>query len=294
MQAVLKEYPTVSIVILNYNGGEDVLECLKSVTQIDYPSYEIIIVDNGSTDDSLLKIKKGYPQIRIIENKSNLGFAEGNNVGIRESAADYILLLNDDTVVGKSILKDLVGAIQTDPKIGIAGPEILYFDVPDQIWSAGGKIGLFGYASHLGKGRKLESYNYPRFVPYICGCAMLIKKEVLNKIGLLDKEYFVYFEDADYCFRANKAGYRCLYVPSPTVWHKVKAEWINNPIQAYYSMRNPFVFARNNLRGLKKLIFITSQIFLIFPYYSVKLIRKDAKIFKNLVTGLKDGLRFHR
>jgi GT2 family glycosyltransferase len=294
VQALKTQFPTVSIVILNYNGGEDVLECLKSVTKIDYPAYEVIVVDNGSTDDSLFKIKNGYPQIRIIENKRNLGFAEGNNVGMRESVSDYILLLNDDTVVGKSILKDLVEAMQTDPNIGIAGPEILYYDAPDQIWSAGGKISLFGYASHLGKGRKVESHNHTDFVPYICGCAIIIKKEVLNKIGLLDKEYFVYFEDADYCFRANKAGYRCLYVPSPTVWHKVKAEWINNPVQAYYSMRNAFVFARKNLRGPRKFTFIASQIFLIFPYYSVKLIGKDAKIFKKLVTGLKDGLRYHR
>jgi GT2 family glycosyltransferase len=292
VQSSQKNDPTVSIVILNYNGGEDVLECVKSVIQIDYSAFEIIVVDNGSTDDSILKIKNGYPQVRIIENKRNLGFAEGNNVGMRASTSDFILLLNDDTVVGKNMLKDLVEAIQADPKIGIAGPEILYYDSPERIWSAGGKIGLFGYAIHLGKGRKIKSSDQTLPVPYICGCAILIKREVVNKIGLLDSDYFAYFEDADYCFRANKAGYRSLYVPTPTVWHKVKPEWINNPVQAYYSMRNPFIFASKNLKGLRKFIFVTSQILLIFPFYSIKLICKDSNILKNLAKGLKDGLRY--
>ncbi len=292
MQSVNIANPSVSIVILNYNGGEDVLECLQSVTQIDYPAYEVIIVDNGSKDESLQNIKKRYPSIRIVENKRNLGFSEGNNVGIRESAAPYILLLNDDTVVSKGILKDLLGAIQGDQNIGIAGPAVMYYKNPDRIWSAGAKIGLLGYASHLGKGQKMDSYNLPSRVPYICGCAILIKRDVINRVGLLDAEYFAYFEDADYCFRARKAGYRCLYVPSPTVWHKVNAEWINSPVQAYYNMRNPFMFARKNLKGLRKIIFITSQIVLMFPYYSIKLFGKDSKIFRGLVRGLKDGLNY--
>ncbi len=282
----------VSIIILNYNGGADVLECLESVSHIDYPAYDVIVVDNGSTDDSLQNIRKRYPQIRIIENGRNLGFAEGNNVGIRASSSPYILLLNDDTTVGKNILKDLVEATQADPKAGIAGPAILYHETPDRIWSAGSRIGLLGYASHMGKGRKMESCSFPQPVDYICGCAILIKREVVDKVGLLDGEYFTYFEDADYCFRARKAGYRCLYVPSPTVWHKSGAEWITNPVQAYYYMRNAVIFAKKNLGGLRKTIFISSQVLIMFPYYSIKLARKDGGIFKGLARGLKDGFGY--
>jgi GT2 family glycosyltransferase len=257
---------------------------------IDYPAYEVIVVDNGSTDDSLLNIRKRYPRVKIIVNGRNLGFAEGNNVGIRESSSPYILLLNDDTVVGKSVLKDLVEAIQADPKIGIAGPEVLYHEAPDRIWSAGCRISSLGYASHMGKGRKGESCHVLRPVDYICGCAILIKREVVNKIGLLEPKYFTYFEDADYCFRARKAGYQCLYVPSPTVWHKSKAEWITNQVQAYYYMRNAVIFGKKNLDGLKKSSFIASQVLLMFPYYSIKLVGRGQGILKGLAKGLKDGI----
>jgi GT2 family glycosyltransferase len=284
------EIPAVSIIILNYQRGTDVLECLESVTHIDYPAYEVTVVDNGSTDNSLLNIRKRYPQVRIIENGRNLGYAEGNNIGIREKSCPYFLLLNDDAVVGKSILKDLVEAVQADPRAGIAGPAILYHEDRDRIWCAGGRISLFGYASHIGKGQRIESRNSLRPVEYICGCAILIRREVINQIGLLDPEYFSYFEDADYCFRARRAGYRCLYVPSPTVWHKAGADWVVNPVQAYYYMRNAIIFARKNLRGLRRIIFIWSQLFLMLPYYFLMLIWKDPGIVKNLTRGLRDGL----
>ena len=121
---------------------------------------------------------------------------------------------------------------------------------------------------------------------------MLIKREVIDNIGLMDPDYFLYYDDADYCFRARKAGFDCLYIPSPTVRHKTGAEWITNSIQAYYYMKNGFMFARKNLTGFKKYTFITSQIVFMFPYYSFKMIRKDFKIFQGLVRGLKDGLKY--
>jgi GT2 family glycosyltransferase len=284
------EKPAVSIIILNYQRGADTLECLDSISYIDYPNYEVIVVDNGSTDDSLTEIRKRYPRVRIIENGRNLGFAEGNNAGIRQSTSPYVLLLNDDVVVEKEILKDLIEAAQADPKTGIAGPAVMYQETPDLIWSAGGKVNTFGYTSHLGKGQKIESYRSSRYVDYIVGCAILIKREVLNKVGLLDAEYFYYFEDTDFCFRARKANYYCLYVPSPTCRHKTGAEWINNLAQAYYYMRNACVFARKELEGLRKGIFISSQIFLMFPYFSVKLGIRNPKILTGLAKGLKDGL----
>jgi GT2 family glycosyltransferase len=264
------------------------------VAGIDYPDYEVTVVDNGSSDHSLPEIRKRYPRVRIIENGRNLGFAEGNNIGIREKSCPYVLLLNGDAVVSKNILKDLVGALQADPGAGIAGPAIMYHENPERVWCAGGSIGLFGYAAHLGKGRKMDSCRRPGVVDYICGCAILIRRELLNKIGLLDAEYFTYFEDADFCFRARRAGYRCLYVPSPSVWHKTEAEWIASPVQAYYYTRNPVIFAKKNLEGFRKAIFILSQVMLIFPYYSVKTIGKDARIFSSMIRGLRDGLGYPR
>jgi len=307
--------PDVSIVILNYNGGKDVIDCLESAKNIDYFKrgfYEIIVVDNGSTDDSVENIRKKFPEIRVIQNEKNLGFAEGNNVGIRESNCDYVMLLNDDTVVGESILKDLVGVMENNENIGIAGPMILYYNDPDRIWCAGGKLNLFGYSSHIGKGLKKdlqqpfkkaltkllrkvlsksasrESASQP--VDYISGCAMLIKRGVIDKIGLLDAEYFLYFEDMDFCFRAKRAGYECVYIPSPSVWHKTTESWITNPVQAYYYMRNAIVFAKKNLNGFRRFIFIASQFFIMFPHHSFRLIvKRDFGMIKYLLKGLKDG-----
>jgi len=284
--------PNISIVILNYNGGQDLSECIESVMKIDYPNYEVIVVDNGSTDNSISNIRERFPRIKIIENKHNLGFPAGNNVGIRESTTPYVLLLNDDVVVGRDILKDLLSAIKVYPQAGVIGPAILYYKDPEYIWAAGGKISLFGYTSHIDKGRKSDTYDIPRYVDYITGCAVLIKREVIDSIGLLDPDYFLYFDDADYCYRAKRAGFKCLYIPPPTVRHKTGDEWITNPTQAYHYMKNAFVFAKKNLVGVKKFIFIASQVVLLFPYYSIKLIGKDTIIFRSLVKGLKDGISY--
>jgi GT2 family glycosyltransferase len=284
---------STSIVILNYNGGEDVIECLESVRNIDYPSYEIIVVDNASTDNSVESIRKKFPEVKIIQNETNLGFAEGNNVGIREANSHYVMLLNDDAVVGKNILKDLTAAIEERKNIGMAGPTILYYNDPDRIWFAGGRVNLFGYLSNWGKGLARGSCSSARLVDFLSGCSVLIKKEVIDKIGLLDAEYFLYFEDVDFCFRAKKAGYECLYVPSPTVWHKVTPSWITNPVQAYYYTRNPIIVAKKNLTGWRKFVFILSQFFPLFPYYCFKFARRDARIVKYLLKGLKDGMAYY-
>jgi len=281
--------PEVTIIILNYNGGEDVLACLESVMQIVHPRCEVFVVDNGSTDGSPDRIADRFPWVKIITTGSNLGFPAGNNIGIKQSSGEWILLLNDDVVVDREILKDLIAAAEADPQVGIAGPAILYYKEPEKLWSAGGRINLCGFTEHIDKGMGLEACRSPHYVDYITGCAMLIKRAVLAKIGLLDEDYFLYFEDADYCARARRAGFKCLYVPSPTVWHKADAEWITGPMQAYYYMRNGFIFARKNLKGLRRFLFITGQ-FILFPYYFLKLAGRNRKALRHLARGFRDGL----
>ena len=158
---MVKSDPMVSIIILNYNGGQDVIECLASVMEIDYPNYEIIVVDNGSTDNSVKEIKSRFPGVKLIKNKTNLGFPGGNNAGIQGSVAPYVLLLNDDVVVEKSIIRDLVTEIQRHPGSGIAGPAILYYEDPERVWATGGKISPFGYTTHPGKGHKYAACSSP-------------------------------------------------------------------------------------------------------------------------------------
>jgi GT2 family glycosyltransferase len=223
------ENPKVTIVIVNWNGWEDTIECLESLYRIDYPNYEIIVVDNHSHDDSVKRIKDYTEgkELTVIENEENYGFAEGNNIGIKYALKyldpEYILLLNNDTVVDKDFLKELINAGEKNTHIGILGPKIYYYDKTDVIWSAGCRISWkFGRGIQIGTGEVDKGqYDDQKEVEYVSGSAFLIKTEVIDEIGLMDKNYFLYFEESDWTLRANQAGYKSLYVPAAKIRHKV-------------------------------------------------------------------------
>ncbi len=260
------DFPKVAIIVLNWNNWQDTFQCLKSLENLNYPNFEVIVVDNGSNEK--FQITDYRLQIVQIFNKENLGFAGGNNVGIKQGLkgnADYILLLNNDTVVDKNFLKELIKVGENKKKakgkrqkakIGILGPKIYFFDEPKKIWFAGGKINkiltkgtMRGY-SEFDK----EQYNKIKEVDYITGCCLLIKQEVIKKIGLLKEDYFLYYEDTDWCLKAKKAGYKCLYVPLAKIWHKGSKTSIEGSFSyIYYHSRNGLLLAKNNGSFLKKL-----------------------------------------
>jgi len=220
-----EDLPKVGIVILNWNGKAVSSECLDSLKKTKYPNLEIYLVDNASTDGSQKHFKTNYPWVILIENGENLGFTGGNNKGIREAlkrGANYILLLNNDTIVAPDFLNELVKAGQKRGDVGILCPKIYYYDYPDMLWYAGGNISLFrGIPKHFGFQKKdNRKYDQEYEVNFITGCAFLIKREVIEKIGLLDENLFIYSEDSDWSLRALKAGYKGLYVPSSKIWHK--------------------------------------------------------------------------
>ncbi|MBT0653155.1 glycosyltransferase family 2 protein [Geobacter luticola] len=218
--------PRVVIIILNWNGKDDTSECLESLNALTYSNYEIIVVDNGSTDGSQRYIKEKYPQVLLMETGQNLGFTGGNNRGITaalQKNADYVLLLNNDTVVDGQFLDELVFAGESRKDVGILNPKIYYYDEPRLLWYAGGNISLLqGLSRHFGF-QEIDhgQYDTTREVNFITGCAFLIKREVIEKIGPLDDNFFCYSEDADWSLRAIKAGYKGLYVPSSRIWHKI-------------------------------------------------------------------------
>ena len=263
--------PKVFIIILNWNGYKDTIECLDSLKNLDYPNYEIVVVDNNSTDDSVIRIKQTLggsdpprgvrPPHKLIVNKSNLGFSGGNNVGIQyalENGADDILLLNNDTVVEPNFLKKLIVTAENKtlvgsdpPRVGILGPRINYFEQKDLVWFNGGKFGWpLKYNYHLdfrNKESEIKNLN-PREVSFITGACMLVKRAVFEKIGLLDERFFLYFEDMDFCLRAKKAGFNIVVVPEAKIYHKVSATTskIKNPIIWYYHIRNYLLLVRKN------------------------------------------------
>ncbi|MBI5020628.1 MAG: glycosyltransferase family 2 protein [Ignavibacteriales bacterium] len=218
--------PLVYIIVLTWNGKADTLECLQSLQKLSYSNYKIIVVDNASTDSTAEEVRHLYPSVEVIRNSSNLRFAGGNNIGIKtalNNKADYILLLNNDTIVAENFLSHLVEAAESDERIGMTGPKIYYHSDPKRIWYAGGVIDWWtGSTSHLGV-REIDIGQFEKIktTDYVTGCSMLVKKSVIEQIGVLDESYYIYGEDADWSLRAVRAGFKLLFVPQALVWHKV-------------------------------------------------------------------------
>jgi GT2 family glycosyltransferase len=235
--------PSVFIIILNFNGGTDLEACLESVCQLDYQNCEVVLVDNGSTDGSYEKAKDNFPGFFFLNNNRNLGFSAGNNVGIRFSlkkGAKYILLLNNDTLVSCDFLTKLVSSFSGQPQAGIASPVI--FDRAERLWFSGGKIDwLRMRTKHLIKEKSLKSYESE----FITGCAMLIKKEVFKKIGLLDERFFLYYEDADFSLRSKRAGFRNIIVPTARIKHLEKSEKLREN-KVYWLVLSGLIFFQKN------------------------------------------------
>lgn len=294
--------PKVAIVIVNWNGWEDTIECLESLYGIDYSNYDIIIIDNHSKDDSVYKIKDRFidKDFTIIENEENYGFAEGSNIGIRYALKylnpKYILLLNNDTVVDKDFLEELIYAGENDTHIGILGPKIYYYDKPNVIWSAGCKISWkLARGLQIGTGEiDHGQYDDQKEVEYVSGSAFLIKKEVIDVIGLMDKNYFLYFEESDWTLRADQSGYRSLYVPTAKIWHKVSKSGggISNPIGVYYITRNRWVFMKNWAEKSDYLTFIVLQFVISLPLpFFLAIHYKNLRLIKAYYSGFADGIK---
>lgn len=249
MQRVESVTPRVAIIVLNWNGLVDTLECLESLAGLDYPSFEVVVVDNGSTDGAVEAVRTCFPQVTLIENGENLGFTGGNNVGLRHALlqeADYVLLLNNDTEVAPDFLRCLVEAMEADPRVGIAGPTVCYYERPDLIWSAGGAIDWRRgrtWMVGLNTADAGQFGDLPRPVDFVTGCAMLVKREVVERVGLLDERFFAYYEEAEWCVRAQRAGFSIIHVPQAKVWHKIPLDARDtSPSVHYYMTRNRLLF----------------------------------------------------
>lgn len=331
------EYPSVFIIIVNYNGWKDTIECLESLQNTSYPNYQVVLVDNGSTDESLEYIKKwcsgdikvesnfikynlnnkpvyyieydsviaetgGCKEIEkviadktpdrrlvIIKSDKNLGFSGGNNIGIKYSLsknANYIMLLNNDTVVTHDFIEHLVEVAESYDKVGIAGGKIFYYDRPDLIAFAGGKISVIkGSGYHFTDNR----YREPTPVSFLTGCLWLVKSDVFRQVGLLDEYYFLYVEDVDFCYRVENNGYILMYTPHSIIYHKVgNSAGKLSPLALYYISRNRPYFVHKNIR--KHCYIIMFWLFYI-PSRMLRIIRYGKKgmyIIKGLVDYCRD------
>jgi len=241
----------ITIIILNWNRPADTLACLESLRASGAMDYEAVVVDNGSSDGSAALIQEQWPEAVVIENGRNLGYAGGNNVGLRYAlgrGARYVLLLNDDARVGPGMLERLLEAAEEDNTIGAVGPTICYADTPDTVWTAGGAIDwrrgrtwMVGLDERDGG----QFGTAPREVDFISGCVMLLRREAVERAGWLDERFFVYYEEAEWCVRARRAGFRIVHVPLARAWHRISPRaQEDSPVVHYYMTRNRLLFLR--------------------------------------------------
>jgi hypothetical protein len=225
----LSSTPQVSCIVLNWNGWQDTIECLDALKQSSYPHLTVIVVDNGSTDDSVARIRAAHANTLLLESGENLGFAGGNNIGIRHAlshGAEYIWLLNNDTKPNSNAIAALVAKALTDPGLGAIASICYYADAPStvQIW-AGGRVNLWiGYAHNSTVPRRDEWFDS------LNGASLLITRPALERAGLLDEGFFLYWEDTEFCLRLRKNGWRIAAAPDSHVLHKVNASTQGNKI----------------------------------------------------------------
>ena len=239
----------VSIIIVSWNGLNFLKNCLKSLYKIDYPNFEVIIVDNGSFDNSIEYIKRNYPQVKLITNRRNVGFAEANNIGYKVADGKYILFLNNDTTVTKSFLTNLIKVIEEEKDLGGVQAKILTMSDKRRLDSAGSFLTNTGFLYHYGYNQLDSSrYNKRLFIYSAKGACMLFKKEVIEKCGIkygkevkiFDPDFFAYFEETDFCHRVWLSGYKIMYVPDSVIYHKIggTSKRMDNSFIQYHSFKN--------------------------------------------------------
>ncbi len=281
----------LSIITINYNGLKDTCELIDSIPFKE--DTEVIVVDNASKQDEASIISKRYPQVKVICSSKNLGFAGGNNLGIKEAKGKYVLLINNDTYFKKFHIDVLIERLESSDKIGIVCPKLRFAWGNNPIQFAGytplSSLTVRNQAIGFGE-EDHGKYNTPHPTPYAHGAAMLIKRKALEKVGLMPECFFLYYEEIDWSIMFTRAGYEIWYDPACTVYHKEsQTTGQNSPLRTYYITRNRLLLVKRNYKGINKYL---SYIYLIgivglrdIMKYSLT---RKIKLKKAVLKGLKD------
>jgi GT2 family glycosyltransferase len=294
--------PRVCIVILTWNRVDAVISCLISLNSLRYENIDVLVVDNASEDGTVQRLREIFPGLEIIENQRNLGYTGGNNVGIRralEKGADYVLLLNNDSIVHPSLVNELVTVAESDPSIAVVGPKNMKSDNPRLIWAAWAEVTYGPTLTHIYGLNKLDSMKYAQVkdVEQVIGCGYMWRKEALQDIGLLDTGFFGYHEDVDWCVRARDDGWRVVYVGSAIVYHKGSLS--SNPGYSscipimYFLGRNAILFTKKHGDFFKMGLLLCNS--LIGSMRRIKRTRLKERLGGELQfwQGICDGFRNH-
>lgn len=285
----MPQQPLISLIILNYNQLQVTCEFIESTKKLTYPNYEIIMVDNASKENPTERINANYPHVKLIVNDTNLGFTGGNNVGLRAAKGDFYFIVNNDTEVTDNLLEKLLEPFSKDSSIGVVSPKIRFFDSPNIIQYAGfteinpitGRNDVIG-----GLEEDNGQRDTPGYTAYAHGAAMLVKKEVVQKVGGLPDLFFIYYEELDWCAHIRRAGYKIYYQPEGLIYHKESITMgRESAIKAYYHNRNRILFMRRNSSAFNFFLFSLFYAFFIAPKSILKY------LFKGQMTHLKNFFR---
>ena len=280
----------LSIITINYNGLKDTSELIESIPFSN--NLEVIVVDNASKQDEAGFISKKYPHVKVIRSKKNLGFAGGNNLGIKEAKGKYILLINNDTYFKSFNIDPLIERIETSDKIGIVCTKLRFAWGRNPIQFAGyttlSKITVRNQAIGFGE-EDHGQYNTAHPTPYAHGAAMLIKREAIDKVGLMPECFFLYYEELDWSMMFTRAGYEIWYDPACTVYHKEsQTTGQNSPLRTYYITRNRLLLVKRNYKGINKYL---SYIYLIGIVATRDIIKYTLQGRLNLVKAVYRGIK---
>jgi GT2 family glycosyltransferase len=259
----------VSIITINFNQLQHTLDLLASLEKLTYPNVEVIVVDNCSRENPTEKIKAKHPNVTVIASPDNLGFAGGNNLGIKASTGDYLLFLNNDTEVDPGFLEPLVALFETNPKAGAASSKILYHNSDNIIQYAGSTCinPLTGRNKRLGSMEKDNGqHDVLRETDLAHGCAMMVPRRVIDTVGMMPELFFLYYEEIDWCETIKRNGFKIYYVPASRVFHKESMSvGKNSTLKTYYMTRNRLLFMRRNSSGFSKMIAMMFFLFFAIP-----------------------------
>lgn len=293
-----------SVIIVTRNRKKITLDCLRSVLKMNYPRFEVILVDNGSTDGTPTAVKKRFPLVKVIATKRNLGLNGGKNLGQEEAKGRYILFLDSDTIIHKNLLKELVKVAEADSSIGIVCPKMYYYKPKNVIWYAGSFVNLLtSRTKNIGCNQKdkgqFDEIRETQFAP----TAYLVTRKAAKNLKGHDEAFFMTYGDTDYEFRARKAGFKVIFAPEAQLWHRLKkkeniktirALGFNLPMRAYYFARNRVIFMKRHAPKLNFLIFMLFFFPLLTLYFSYKIIIFGGgfKFLKPHWQGSLDGLKY--
>ncbi len=289
--------PSVAAIVLSYNGRELTLQSLASLTRMTYPTFDLVVVDNGSTDGTAEAVARDFPEVAQVRTERNLGPAGGLNLGSRwalERRYDYLLLLNNDIEVDPAMLDELVRVAESDPAIGCVGPKIFYHGERERLWSAGGVI---RFKESVTRERGMNQVDRGRFerteeVDYINGCAILVPRRVMAEVGLWDPMFFLAVEDADWCMRARARGYRCYYAHRALLWHMVaRSTGVYSPGKTFHTGRSSAIFVRRYAGPWQWLTFVLFLAAALPVAFLRELPRGNARAAVAKLRGVIEGLR---